>query len=249
MAAECSPCLGPHPGLLCTLSLRAGVPKSLHPLTALPLPPKPGFPPGPCSPRAGTLGLSEELAEIGRSRWLVRDWGRAGDAATGPTVISGQCAAWFPAASPLKDKARDWAVAPPTPWGRGRGPHGWGSAQRPPCVPSEGSWAVWGPEHWGCDPIPGVASGQSSGSAAQAGSGAGWSLGWGCADRKAHGLLSEPRAQLSAVFRGRGPGQSCCWGQTLGKAPQGTGRAAFMCLHPATGVLGFQEHDSFYFGI
>lgn len=115
--------------------------------------------------------------------------------------------------------------------------------------PVKALWAVWGPEHWGCDPVPGVASGQSSGSAARAGSGAGWSLGWGCTDRKAHGLLSEPRAQLSAVFRGRGPGQSCCWGQTFGKAPQGAGKAAFMCLHPATGVLGFQEHDSFYFGI
>lgn len=162
VAAECSPCLGPHPGLLCTLSLRAGVPKSLHPLTALPLPPKPGFPPGPCSPRAGTLGLSEELAEIGRSRWLVRDWGRAGDAATGPTVISGQCAAWLPAASPLKDKARDWAgsalcacaVTPPTLWGRGRGPHGRGSAQRPPCVPSEGSLGRVGTRALGLRPRP-----------------------------------------------------------------------------------------------
>ena len=111
-------------------------------------------------------------------------------AATGSAVISGHCVASLPAASSLGDKACDWASLALCACGDvGEAPTG--RVPRPPCVPGEGSWAIWGPEHWGCDPVPGAASGQSSGRVAWAGSGAGWSLGWAWADGKAHGLLSS----------------------------------------------------------
>lgn len=104
VAAECGPCRASPPGPLCTLSLRTSIPDSAS---------LPSYTPCPASrARASPRDMQAQswhsqltlksLLTIGCSRCLVRDRGKAGDAATDPTIISGQCVAFLPAASPLQ---------------------------------------------------------------------------------------------------------------------------------------------------
>lgn len=173
-------------------------------------------------------------------------------AATGSSVISSQCAASLPAASPLGDKACDWAGLALCAHGDvGEAPTG-RAALRTLHVSQMKALGPYGDRSTGAATL---SLGQPQGRALAVWPGPGAELGgvWG-----GRGWTGRPMGSCPAVcsaehcFPGVGPGRSCLslpLGQTLVRLPRVlAGLPLCIRIQPQV-LLGFQEHDSFYFGI
>lgn len=172
--------------------------------------------------------------------------------ATGSAVISGQCAASLPAASPLGDKACDWAGLALC----ARGDVGEAPTDRAAlCALPVSQVKALGPYGDRSTGAATLSLGRPQGRALAVCPGLGAELGgvWGGRGRMGRPMGSRP-ATCSAEhgLPGASPGQSCPalpLGQTLVRLPRVlAGLPLCVRIQPQV-LLGFQEHDSFYFGI